>query len=133
MISSAFLNTEDNEKYCFLWSIFAHLHPCNNNNLNRVSMYRQYFNELNIEGFHFTNGFKCSAVHRFNEVNILSINIFELKFYQDQKKWRLKLIPIDVSRNDSNRVVNLLIYKNHYALIKKLNLFLGDHNKNFIC
>ena len=26
-----------------------------------------------------------------------------------------------------------MIYKNHYALIQKLNVFLGDHNKNFIC
>ena len=25
------------------------------------------------------------------------------------------------------------MYKNHYALIKKLNVFLGDHHKNFIC
>ena len=29
--------------------------------------------------------------------------------------------------------MDLLIYKNHYALNKKLNVFLGDHHKNFIC
>ena len=27
----------------------------------------------------------------------------------------------------------MLICKNHYALIKKLNVFLGEHHKNFIC
>ena len=30
-------------------------------------------------------------------------------------------------------VVDLLTYKNHYALIIKLNVFLGDHLKNFMC
>ena len=46
---------------------------------------------------------------------------------------RHKLIPIEVSKNDSDRVIDLAIYKNHYVLIKKLNVFLGDHNKNFLC
>ena len=44
-----------------------------------------------------------------------------------------KLIPIEVSKNDSDRVIDLAIYKNHYILIKKLNVFLGDHHKTFIC
>ena len=31
--------------------------------------YVQYFNELNFQKFDFTNGFKCSVVHRFIELN----------------------------------------------------------------
>ena len=54
--SNAILNVEINDKYCFLWSIMAHIHPCKNNHPNRVSNYRQNFNELNIQGFDFTNG-----------------------------------------------------------------------------
>ena len=57
--SSAIVNNKNDDKYCFLWSILAKLHPCENNS-NIVSSYRKYFNELNIEGFDFTNGFKCS-------------------------------------------------------------------------
>ena len=131
--SNAILNVENNDKYCFLWSILAYLHPCNNNHPNKVSNYKQYFNQLNIQDFDFTNGFKCSDVHRFNELNNLSINIFELNFYQDQNTWKHKLIPIEVSKNDSDRVIDLAIYKNHYVLIKKLDVFLGDHNKKFVC
>ena len=132
MRSNAILNFENNDKFCFLWSILAYLHPCDNHP-NRVSNYRQYFNELNIQNFDFTNGFKCSDVHKFNELNNLSINIFELNFYQDQNQWKHKLIPIEVSKNDSDRVIDLAIYKNHYVLIKKLDVFLGDHNKKYIC
>ena len=74
-----------------------------------------------------------SDVHKFNEIKSLSINIFELNFYQDQNKWKHKLIPNKVSKNESDRVIDLAIYKNHSILIKKLNVFLGDHHKNFIC
>ena len=133
MRSNAILNIENNDKYCFLWSISASLFPCTNNHPNRVSNYRQYFNELNIQDFDFTNGFKCHDVHRFNELNNLSVNIFELVFYQEQNQWKRKLIPIEISKNNSDRVIDLAIYKNHYVLIKELDVFLGDHNKKIIC
>ena len=134
MRSSAILNIKNDDTYCFIWSILASLHACNDDNSNGLSNYRQYFNELNIEGFDFSNGFKCDDVHEIEKLNNLSINIFELKFYRDQNKCKHNLIRAEFSKNDeSDRVVDLLIYKNHYALIKKLNKFLGDHHKNFIC
>ena len=118
MRSNVILNVENDDKYRFLWSILAYLHPCKNNHPNRVSNYRQYFHELNIDGFDFTNGFKCSDVYKLEKLYNLSINLFELNFYEDQNNWRHKLIPIDVSNIDSDRVIDLLTYKNHYALIK---------------
>ena len=133
MRTNAVLNIENNDYYCFLWSILAYLHPCSNIHPNRVTNYKQYLIELNIEGFDFTNGSKCSDVHKFNEINHVSVNMFELTFYEYQNKWRHKLIPIEISKNDSDRVIDLLIYKNHFALIKKLNVFFGDLHKTFIC
>ena len=38
-----------------------------------------------------------------------------------------------MSRNESDRFVDLLIYKNLYVLIKKTNVFSGVNHKNFIC
>ena len=131
--TNAILNVQNNDKYCFIWSILASLYPCKNTHPSRVSNYVQYFNELNFQGFDFTNGFKCSDVHRFNELNNLSVNIYELNFYQDGDKLKHNLIPIEISKNNSDKIVDLLIYKNHYALIKKLHVFLGDHNKSFKC
>ena len=131
--SNAILNIENDDKYCFLWSILAYLHPCNNHHPNRISNYRQCFNELNIQGFDFTNGFKCSDVHKFNELNNLSVNIFELNFYHDQNKWKHKLIPVEVSKNNSDRIIDLATYKNHYVLTRNLDVFLGDHNKKYVC
>ena len=104
--SNAILNFENNDKYCFLWSILASLHPCDNNRPNRVSKYKQNFNELKNNGFDFTYGFICSDIHKFNELNNLSIIIFELYFYQHQNEWRHKLIPIEMSKNESDRVLD---------------------------
>ena len=131
--SSAIINIEINDKQCLLLSIMASLHPCKINHPNRVSNYKQCSKELNIEGFDFIKGFKCCDSHKFEKLNNLSIYIFELNFYQDQNNWRHNLLPFEVSKNDSDRVSGLLIYKNHFALIKKLKVFLGDHHRTFIC
>ena len=72
--SSAILNFENNDKYCFIWSISASLLPCENDHPDRVSKYNLYFNELNIDCFDFTNGFKCCDMHKFEKLNSLSIN-----------------------------------------------------------
>ena len=104
--SSAILNIQNKDKYCSVWSILASLHPCKNTHPSRVNNYSQYFNELNFQSFDFTNGFKCSDVRRFNELNNLSVNIYELNFYQDGDKWKHNLIPIEISKNESDKVID---------------------------
>ena len=92
------------------------------------------FDELNIQDFDFQSDFKCDDANKIEILKNLSINIFELNFYQDQNKRNYNLIPVAISKNDeSDRVVDLLFYENHYALIKKLHFFLGNYHKKFIC
>ena len=62
--TNALINVKNNDEDCFIWSVLASLHPCENDHPNRVSNYRQYFNELDFEDFEFSNGFKCSDVHK---------------------------------------------------------------------
>ena len=91
--SNAILKIENNDKYCFIWSILASLHPCNNNRPSRVSKYKQNFNELNIQGFDFSYGFECNDVHRFNELNNLSIKIVELSLLSRSEKMETQINP----------------------------------------
>ena len=130
--SSAILNIKNDDKYCFLWSILASLYPCENNS-NVVSSCRKYFNEVNIEGFDFSKGFKCSDKYRFEKLTNLSLNIYELNFYHDQGKKKHKIIPVETSKNESDKIIDLLIYRNHYVLIKKLNIFIGKEKCKLIC
>ena len=76
--SNALINIKKEDKYCSNWSILASLHPCENDHPDRVSNYNQYFTELKINGFDFTNGFRCNDVHNFEKPNNLSINVFDL-------------------------------------------------------
>ena len=127
--SSAILNIKNDDKYCFLWSILAKLHPCENSHPDRVTNYKPYFNELNIEGLVFSIGFRCSDMYRYEKLNNLSINIYQLGFDQNKHK----LITIEISKNETDKIVDLLIYKNHYVLIKKLNVFIGKHDCKYVC
>ena len=129
--SSAILNIEIDDNYCFLWSILANLHPCEISHPNRVSNYRDYFNELKIDGLDFP--IKTSDVTKIERMNNLTINTFELKIYQEGINWNHKLIPIEVSENNSETVIDLVIYKNHYAFIKKLRVFLRKKDSKFVC
>ena len=72
-------------------------------------------------------------MYRFEKLNSLSINIYELNFYHDQDEMKHKLIPSEISKNESDKVIDLLIYKNHYVHIKKLNVFIGKHDCKYIC
>ena len=67
-------------KNCFLWSLSARNYPCKNDHPNRVSYYRQFFNELSLEGFDYSNRFRCTDVHIFEKINSLSIKITNLIF-----------------------------------------------------
>ena len=133
---SAILNFENDDKFCFIWSILANyilflIQKIGDS--TGVSNYRQYFTELNIEGFGFTDGLKCNDVNKFENLNKLSINVFDLNFYPDQNTWKDKLIPIEVSKHDSDKKIDLLFYKNEYVLIKKLKVTLGNPNCNHVC
>ena len=89
---------------------------------------------MKLQGSGFSNGFKCGDMHIFEILNTLPINIYELNFYHDDKRWKHKLIPIEISKgNTVYRVVDFLIYKNFYVLIKKLNVFVRKEVNKSIC
>ena len=129
--SSATLNFENIDNYCFLWSILAKLHPFSdskNREATRVSKHSHYFDELNVDGFNFSNRFTCSHMHRLEKMNNLAINIFEINFYHDQDKWQHNLILIEINENDSDGVRDVIIYQKINVLIEKLKVFLGKQD-----
>ena len=133
--SNAKLNIQNNDKYCLIWSILAHIFP-SYSNPQRVSNCKHHFDKLNIQGYNFENGFIASDVKKFEKLNNLSKNIFELKFYQTEdnnKIWKYKLVPLEIKKNNGEYEIDLLIYKNHYVLIKKLHVFLGKSDCKYVC
>ena len=81
-----------------------------------MSNYRHYFDELNIEGFDYSKGIKCSVVDRIEKVKNSSINKFEFYFHQYQNKWKRNLKIIEISKKNQ---INLLTY--YYTKIIRLS------------
>ena len=67
------------------------------------------FNEINIDGFDISHGFKGSVVYKVGKLNNLSINKFDLNFQQIENGYEHKLFLTEISKNGSNRLVDYLI------------------------
>ena len=73
-----------------------------------LKKYQNIYNEeKDIYGFDFLNVYKCSDVQHFENLKYLSLDKFELCFCQERKERKLKKIPIENSKEASDRVVDL--------------------------
>ena len=123
-------NKKDNK--CFLWSILASLFPANKDK-QRVTKYKEYENEINMKGIEYPVSIK--DIPKVEKQNNLSINVFAL---EDQTN-KQSLHPVYISNVESKNVIDLLYIESnentHYCLIKNLNSFMCDKNRNksFIC
>ena len=88
--------------------ILTYLHPLDNTQSTTVKKYLKYFNELKFDGFDFTNGYKCSVIHKLETLNNIFNSIPEINFYQVGDKWKHKFIPIEISENESDKIVDLI-------------------------
>ena len=78
MRSNAFLNIQNEEKFCFIWSILAKSYPINKH-AYRVEYYKNHFNKYNISDIDFTKSMHISDIPKFERLkNNLSKNVFEL-------------------------------------------------------
>ena len=91
---------------CFLWSILTSIYPCKISHTTRVPKYRHCFNELNNDGFNFSNGYKLSDIKRIEKMNNYYENVFELNFYRIGIERKHKLLPFEIFTNDSDRVID---------------------------
>ena len=123
-------NTKDNK--CFLWSILAKLYPTNNHK-QRVSKYKPYEDKINMNGIDYP--VKIKDIPKVEKQNgNLSINVFALENQTNKQS----LYPVYVSNMKEQLpevdIIDLLFIEDegnsHYCLIKDLNSFRCDKNKN---
>ena len=128
--TNSILNIQNNDTFCFLWSILADIHPVNENP-HRVSKYIPDQNELYITDIDFSNGMRITDIDKFENLNNqLSINVFEYSKDEDNE---YKLVPLYFPKNIENRRnIDLILYKNHYILLKKLHVFIGKNDNIYV-
>ena len=116
--SKSIINIENNDQYCFLWCILAHLHPAEDHK-NRTSKYYMYKHTLYIKDLEFP--MKGKDIPTFERLNILNlkghgINVFELTGNI--------LTPIYINKNYLQPQIDLMLYENH-CLITKLHCLIN--------
>ena len=123
--SKSIVNIQNNDNYCFLWSILAHKYKVDNHR-ERVSHYENHFHELNQGDIQFP--MKIKDIQTFERLNNLNINVFELSANDKS------LSPKYVNKKYYDEQIDLLIYENHYCLITNLHNFCkNNENYNHLC
>ena len=123
--SKSIVNIQNNDNYCFLWSILAHKYKVDNHR-ERVSHYTNHFHELNQGDIQFP--MKIKDIPTFERLNNLNINFFELSANDKS------LSPKYVNKNYYDEQIDLLLYENHYCLITNLHNFCkNNEHYNHLC
>ena len=121
------LNVQNKDEKCVLWSILAALHPVEHGgHANRVDKYRQYADELNMDGVEFPTPIK--DIKRIEAQNNISINVFGY----DRKE---KVYPVHLTKDfNDGRHVNLLLIsqgeRRHYCLIRNFSALMNYRTKH---
>ena len=123
--SKSIVNIQNNDNYCFLWSILAHKYKVDNHR-EKVSHYENHFHELNQGDIQFP--MKIKDIPTFERLNSLNINVFELS--ANDKTFSPKYI----NKNYYDEQIDLLLYENHYCLITNLHNFCkNNEHYSYLC
>lgn len=130
------INIKNYDNRCFLWCIIAHfvLKEKDISNPSKLSNYakQEYIRKWDLSMVKFP-------------MNVVDINIFELNnnltvnvyYYNESCKSINILYPKTNREIDKERHVNLLLYREHYCLIRNLNRLFSNytegHNKTYVC
>jgi len=131
----ATLNIQNKDNKCFAWSVLAKIHHVDRkNHPERVNNYRQYEQELDMNGIDCP--VKITDIAKFERQNTsIIVNVFGL---DDTKIFPLRITTV----KDAPHHVNLLYVakdeKSHYILVRDLNRLAGKQlnkhcSKKFLC
>ena len=116
------VNIQNHDNMCFVWSVLASLHP-SDSHPERVSHYKQYVNELNLDGLKMP--MRLEEISKFERHNKIGICVFG---YEEG------VYPLHISKYRYKPHVNLLLINQgstqHYCLIKNLNKLLAYQTKH---
>ena len=102
MIKRLFLNVQNKDNLCFLYSILAQLHPAEEN-AKRVSKYKKYLNTLKYDGIEMP--ISVGDIDRFEKLNQdLTINVYA---YEEGL-----VFPRRISNRRGEKLIKLIMFDN---------------------
>ena len=94
--------------------VYLYLYPVEDHK-NRTSNYLMHFDKLNLKSLEFP--MKVKDIPKFENLNNLNVNVFELT--------GTVVTPIQINKNYLQPQIDLLLFENHYCLIKKLHCLIN--------
>ena len=121
--NKSIINIKNDDQFCFLWCILAHLCPVEDHK-NRTSKCSMHFDKLNLKGLEFP--MKVKDIPKFEKLNNSNVNVFELT--------KTVLTRIHINTKYDQPQTDLLLFENHYCLIRKLHCLINkDSHKKWAC
>ena len=102
--NKSIINIKNDDQFCFLWCILAHLFPVEDHK-NRTSSYSIHTNKLILNGLELP--MKIKDIPKFENLNNLNVNVFELT--------GAVLTPFHINKNYLQSQIDLLLFENHYC------------------
>ena len=122
----AVLNIKNSDDKCFMWCVLAKLHYFKKN-AERTSNYSKFVDELNLDGITFP--VSIEQVETFEQQNNLSINVYTWSETENLQPLRVSKDSPTIG-NPDERHVDLLLYMQHYTLIRTMSRLLGFSSKD---
>ena len=120
--TKSIINIKNTDHKCFLWSCIASRHPPSTNHAERVNHYEPFVNEFKYDEADMP--MKINKISKFEKANNVNINVYMVDNLKDQTK-----IPIHISKQTNDEVINLFLHNNHYSLIKTYSRFCGGNHE----
>ena len=119
----AIINIKNNDERCFLYSVIAGLYPPKFNP-SRVNYYKTQEYKFNLKDIQFPVSEKIIDKFEKNNQHLkININIYEWSNFETRQS---TLKPIRISKYKNEKIINLLLYKEHYFYIKNFNRLVGN-------
>jgi hypothetical protein len=125
----ALINIRNNDDKCFLWCCISKLYPTKKTwQQTNIKFYKKYLGNFNLKGIEFP--LDINKVEKFEKMNShlnLKINVYGFNNI-DRKS---EVFPIRISRIQAKNQIDLLLYNDHFFLIKNFNRLLGASGKKY--
>ena len=120
----AIINIKNKDNFCFIYSVLAKLYPPQNQYQQYYPKhYKKYFKELNLKNIHFPMNINdIGKLEKQNTHLDIRINIYG--YYNIERE--NEIFPIRISKLKAKNTIDLLLFNEHYFLIKNFNRFCGQ-------
>ena len=119
--TKSIINIKNTDDKCFIWSCLASRKNVPKN-AERVKQYEPFLNEFKYDDKDMP--MTINKISKFEKDNNVNVNVYMLESETSKTK-----IPIHISKQKNNELINLFLHDGHYSWIKTFSRFCGGQQE----